>query len=802
MREEQYDTEEAGTDNSALDGIDFNKVLHTLRKNIPWVILIMLFTNALAYFYIRYTRPVYESNSILRLNIKSEANILGYGGLNQNIDNLAGEIELLRSNLFFSRVVDALDMDISYYAYGRVLFQERYGNSPFRVEYELKDNSFFDKPIDIELLNSEQFVLSYDMGGERFSRAYEFGEEINHPSYRFVVSLTENYQPEYAGTIYYFTINSQQSLISYLSSNMIVEPVNFNAKTIKVGFQGYDKQKIRDLVTVIDSVYLEYTKEKKNQATEQKLAFLEEQLSTIENRLATYENYFENFTIDNRTNNLQSEIGETIARMEELDAKKFQLQNTLSVVNKLKEKVENEELILTEPASFIEYPPEILEHINQLNSLLNERELMLSSYKENTFAVQRKEQKIAMVKQDILGLLITYNTQLTRKIAELDEKKNEIEERFVKLPSKGTQYGKNQRYYSLYEEIFLSLIQKKNELEIARAGTVTDFVVLMPATMPGTPVAPEKLTIYGVGAISGIILSLLFLAVGYVLNDKISSQSELERLVNVPVLGAIPLRKLKNGNLGLVVSKSPKSYISESFRSIRTNMQFMGLRDDKRVISVTSTVSAEGKTFVISNLAYIIALSGKKVVMVDVDLRLPKVHHNFGIDNLEKGLSTYLIGEYSLEECITDVGINRLDVITAGPVPPNPSELIANENFYKMLEQLKERYDVILLDTPPVGLVTDGVLVMEHADIPLYVFRADYSRRSFVRTLHKLHSTRKFSNLSVILNGQSITSGKDYAYNKYGYGYYTMDEENKGGFGSRFTNFFRKNKYSQDKESI
>lgn len=782
MQNEQFDIEEAGTENSALEGIDLSKVVHTLKKNIPWIILIMLFTNTLAYFYIRYTRPVFESNSILRLDIKSEANILGFeGGLNQNVDNLAGEIELLRSEMFFNRVVDALDMDISYYAYGRVLFQERYQNSPFRVEYELRDPSFFDKPIDIELLNDEQFVLSYSLGGERFSRAYEFGEEIEHPSYRFVVSLTEHYGDDLMGTNYYFTINSERSLVRYLSSNMIVEPVNFNAKTIKVGFRGYDREKIRDLVTIMDSVYLEYTKEKKNQATEQKLAFLEEQLTSIESRLSTYENYFENFTIDNKTNNLKNEIGEAIGRMEEIDVQKFQLQNTLEAIRKLQKQIANEALIPTEPTSFIDYPEEIQAYINQLNDLLNERELLLSSYKSNTFAVERKEQRVAMVKQDILGLLKTYDTQLSQQIEELEEKKEEIEEEFIKLPSKGTQYGKNERYYSLYEEIFLSLIQKKNELEIARAGTVTDFVVLMPATLPGAPVAPEKVTIYGVGAVSGIILSLLFLAVGYVLNDKISSQSELEKLVSAPVLGAIPLRKSKKGAPGLIVGKSPNSYVSESFRSIRTNMQFMGLRDEKTIISVTSTVSAEGKTFVVCNLGYIIALSGQKVVIVDVDLRLPKIHHNFSIDNAEKGLSTHLIGEYPLEECINDVGINNLDVITAGPIPPNPSELISGSAFQQMLVELKQKYDVIILDTPPVGLVTDGVLVMENADIPLYVFRADYSRRNFVRTLQKLYATRKFPNLSVVLNGQSTNASRDYTYNKYGYGYYAVEEEKKNG---------------------
>lgn len=780
MRNDQYDIEESGPDNSAFEGLDLSKVFLTLKKNIIWVLLIVFSTNILAYLYIRYTRPVYESTSILRLDIKSEANILGFSNVNQNLDNLAGEIELLKSNLFFSKVVEALDMDISYYAYGRVLFQERYGNSPFRVEYELKDRSFYDKPIDIEILNDEQFILSYPVGGERFSRAYEFGEEIEHPSYRFVVTLTEHFRQEFKGTAYYFTINSDQSLVNYLSSNMIVEPVNFKANTIKVGFQGYDKQKIRDLVMVIDSVYLEYTKEKKNQATEQKLSFLDEQLGTIEERLSKYENYFENFTIDNKTNNLQSEIGKAIVKMEELDARKFQIQNTLESIEKLRQKVQNEELVLTEPTSFVNYPEDILTYVQQLNSLLNDKELTLASYKESSIAIKLKDQKIDLIKEDILGLIQTYDTQLHLQLEEIAEKKQEIEDDFVQLPSKGTQYGKNQRYYTLYESIFLSLIQKKNELEIAKAGTVTDFVVLLPATMPGNPVAPEKITILGVGAISGIILSLMFLAVGYVLNDKISSQSELEKLTRASILGSIPLNKKNTASEGLVIDKMPKSAISEAFRSVRTNMQFMGLRNEKKVISVTSTVGAEGKTFVACNLAHVIALSGQKVLIVDLDLRKPKVHKVFATKNGEKGVSTHLIGKYALEECITEIKEGKLDIIPAGAIPPNPSELIVSQAFERMLQQLKEMYDVIILDSPPVGLVTDGVLVMEKADIPIYVFRADYSRRNFVRTFRKLHNTAKFSNLAIILNGLSSTGDRSYAHSRYGYGYFSEEEEKKG----------------------
>jgi capsular exopolysaccharide synthesis family protein len=789
MRNDLYDIEGEGGASGALDGVDLDKALSTLRKNIPWVILIFILTNSAAYLYLRYTRPVFESSSVLKLDVKSEANILGFGNANQNLNDLAGEIELLRSDLFFNRVVDAFNMDISYYAYGRVLFQERYGNSPFRVEYEIRDGTFYDRPIDIEILNDQQFVLSYPMAGEQFSRAYEFGEEIEHPGYRFVVSLTENYRPQLNGTAYYFTINSEQSQVRYLSSNLIVEPVNFNAKTIKVGFRGYDRQKIRDLVAVIDSVYLEYTKEKKNQATEQKIAFLDEQLTAIEERLGTYETYFEDFTISNKTNNLKSEIGEAIVKMEELDVRRFEIRNTIKAIEDLRKKVENEQLILTEPSIFINYPEELIAHVEQLNQLFNERELLLSSYKENTFAVQRKEQRIAMIKQDILGLIRTYEAQFKESLEQLEDKKNEIEEEFVKLPSKGTQYGKNERYYSLYEEIFLSLIQKKNELEIARAGTVTDFVVLMPATLPAVPVEPVRLTVMGVGLVSGLILSLIFVAIGYIVNNKISSQEELEKLTHVPVLGAIPLRgkKLNHAHDGLVVSKSPKSATSEALRSIRTNMQFMGLKGDNSTISVTSTVGSEGKTFVASNLAYIIALSGQKVVVVDMDLRKPKVHHVFGLDNPVEGVSTHLIGEFSLESCIRTSVSDRLHIITSGPVPPNPSELIMSKAFDKMLAQLKENYDVIILDTPPVGLVTDGVLVMEKADIPLYILRADYSKRNFVDNLNKLHRSGKFPQLAAVLNGLERGRG-GYGYNKYGYGYYEMDEQEENSMLSRLKN--------------
>jgi len=766
---------------TATNQIDQRKIFFLLRKNIGWVVLIVLATNLAAYLYIRYTRPVYESESVIKLDIESKANILGFNSMAQNIDNMAGEIELLRSDLFFNRVVEATRMDISYYVYGRVLYQERYQNSPFRVEYVVKNPAIYDRPFDVEILNDEQFVLSYTVGGEVISRAYLFGEKIINSDFQFIVTLTDHYQSPRDDIKHYFTINSKQAQVGYLSRNMKVEPVNLNANTLRIGFQGYDRQKVRDLVAVIDSVYLKYTTEKKNQATEQKLEFLDSQLESIEDRLGQYEDYFENFTIQNRTNDLRSEIGEAIGRLEALETKRFELVQMQEAVNGLSGQVQNEEVIPEEPSLFNEYPPDVLNYVQELNRLLNERELLVESYRESTLAVQRKDQRIAQIKDNVLKLLNSYQTRLEEELNFLAEKKSDIEDEFVRLPSRGTTYNRNQRYYDLYEGIFLSLIQKKNELEIAKAGTVTDFVVLLPATLPGSPIAPEKFLIRVAGGVSGVVLSIAFLLVSYIVHDKISSQSELERHTQIPIVGSVPkYKRAKSVPATIVVNESPKSAISEAFRAIRTNLQFMGLDKDKKVISVTSTISTEGKTFVAVNLANVLAMSGQRVVLVDLDMRKPKVHLAFETQNTTQGASTILIGKHTVDDCIHNSEIDNLDFIPAGPAPPNPAELIGSQYFEELIKEVKKRYDLVVIDTPPVGLVTDGMLVMETADVPLYVIRANFSRKVFLKTLDRIQSTRNYEHLGLILNSVDAINEYGYTYEKYGYGYYTSPEEPHG----------------------
>lgn len=757
----------------ALNDLDVEKLLGVIKSSVLYVVGIIVVTCSCAYLFIRYTKPVYESDSELKLEIQNEAVILGVQNPleNTNTNSLPGEIELLRSNLFLSKVVDAINYDVSYYFYGKILNEERYRNSPFAVSYKIHNSGYYDKQFDLEIKNRNRFTISYESGGALISSEHQFGESINTENISLLVHRTDAYSEDNGPGKYYFTINSKTALISYLQSNVSVQPLNFSAKTIRVSLRDFNKHKARDFVTAIDTLYLQFTKEAKNLAIEQKLRFLNEQLSLTESKIEGYENYFESFTIENRTTDIQGDLGNTIVFLKALDSQRFDLQNKLANVEILQAQLNRNEPLLLSAYSSRQLPGFITSALEEYSKNYNEREVLLGSYNENTHAVSRIDQRLDVLRKNTLELVEEYETGLAKSIKELDTRKTNLEKNFVELPSMGTEFSKTRRFYNLQEEFYFSLIKSKAELEIAKAGMLPNFVILSPASLPGAPVHPRQLIIYGIGIVSGIIFSLMFVTIRYLLHNKISSQRELERLINTPVLGSVPFyKKEKMPVTRLVVHKNPKSVISESLRSIRTNMDFLQSGGEKKVIAVTSTISGEGKTFIVVNLGAIFAQTGKKVLVVDLDMRKPKIHQAFNKEKDQKGMSTILIGRDDFSDCINKTEVEGLFYLPAGPTPPNPSELLLGAAFDDFLQKAKTEFDIVILDTPPVGLVTDGVIVMRKTDLSLYVVRANYSRKAFLKTLQKLNKMNRYNHISLVLNSVDLVKSNGYGYG-YGYGY-------------------------------
>jgi capsular exopolysaccharide synthesis family protein len=699
-------------------------------------------------------------------------------------EELSGEIELLKSRLFFNKVVDAVDLDVSYYKYGRVLDDERFENSPVHISYKVLNDDYYDRPIDLEILDDKRFTLP-----ALSEETFEFGKDISIGDLNLWVEKSNHFSQNAVGA-YYFKINSREALVNFLKANVQVVPESFTAKTLRISLQDHNRRKAQYLVNVIDSVYEIYTRNAKNRALEQKISFLDERIDATEEVLQKYENYFENFTISNRSTNVGSDLSQTIITLDKLDSMHFNIRSQQEEIRFLKEQILEDDPMLINEIFLQRFPAPVTTLLQEYQEIVKNRRLKLASYNENTFIIQRLDEELELAETRLMAMVAGMEEQLEERLKRVKTQKAFLEGSLLQMPSLETEYTKNRRLYGQQEEFMLSLRRAKMELELTKAGTVTDIIILSSASYPSTPVKPQKVLIYALGLVAGLFLSVLFILVRYLINNKVTSLGELERLVSVPILGSLPFyRQEKLDNTKLVIEKDARSSLSEALRTIRTNMEFMNGTGKKDIISVTSTISGEGKTFISVNLGAIIAISGQKVCVVDLDMRKPKIHMAFNNPMNHIGVSTILSGKSGVKESTVKTRIDALDYLPAGPTPPNPSELILGEGFDRMVEKLQKRYDIVILDTPPVGLVTDGILVMKKADLQLYVVRAGYSKRSFLKTIDNLKKTNKFNKLTVIFN--SLKSGQGYGYGyvgrSQGKGYY-QDEKVRP---RRFLNFFR-----------
>ncbi|QHT68097.1 polysaccharide biosynthesis tyrosine autokinase [Rhodocytophaga rosea] len=786
-------------EDTLLGGLDLIRLYHILKRNIFWLILIPMISLLGGYLYLRYTKPLYESSSSIKLEVKREASVLGLNGVNAVEDmsaNLSGEIELIRSKLIYDEVIKRMDMSVSYYAYGQILEEERYKNSPFIVNFDATSNVPYDRPFDVQLLNNSQYELTYKQGSNDVSNTYTFGQAVNLDNFRFTIDTTAQYSSELDNNKYYFRINSAGALINYLASNIRVDVLNQMANSLGISFKDHSIAKARDIVNTIDSVYLTKTLEIKNTSNKKKIEFLEGQLLATEKNLEKYELEQEDFIVKNRTTDVKSDVSKFVTNIEELNKQRTELNSQLSLLRNLQNIIETE----GDLASFIPSIPlltdqQLGELTQNINKLQQEKALALASSKSTTFAIQSKNQAIEIAKNSISELIDQDRKILLEKIRMTNDKINELENKLTDLPSKGTQYTKIQRFYDLYEKYYLLIMDRKAELGIAEAGTVPEFVILSPASTPTNPIYPNRVMVYAGAGAFGLLISMVALTLKYILHDTISNQRELERTTTAPILGAIPIySKEKMDTSRLIVNRNPRASISEAFRTIRTNMEFvLPAGKKKRIIAVTSTVSGEGKTFVALNLGGVIALSDTKVVIIDLDMRKPKIHLAFEEENYN-GISTILIGKHKLAECVRKTPIDSLDFIGAGPTPPNPSELLLRPEFDILLQELHQLYDVIVIDTPPVGLVTDGILVMKRADLPVYVIRADYSKRYFAKNVNKLIKNNNFSKLSIILNAFRHLSQYGYGYDYSYYQGYADDDNAEASNAKKFKGLLAKSK--------
>jgi len=771
-------------------------ILKTVLARLWWVpVLLVLLAITGSYMYLRYTKSLYESSMIIQVEeLDNAKEILNVENINIRQNDLSATIELMRSELMFERAIKRLNYNVSLYSKGQVLTEEKYNSSNFNVQpYQLKDSSLIGVPIFVDV-DAELLRLNYVHNGESFTIQGTLNERIETAHFEIVVKSAnrQSLLDEARENELFFTFNSLQSYAARLRPNLLINTLDPVAKTIQVSYRGENPQMCRDIVDAVAEAFLTFEEDIKRRSSEKILAFIDQQLDSISVELRSSK---DSLMYYQRRSNLPDPESATMSlttQISQLQEKLYVVDDEIRSLNYVDQKLRSEpnrlEVYRLLPEMLGKsYEPSLAGQISQLHDLLEKKDDLLFKVTEENAEIRSINTKIqtrlAAVRKSIATILERLYTSSKLIRVEIAQ----IEGAYIELPQKKMEFNRLKNIQDLNEKYFSLLTEKKFLYAISDAGYSSNNRVLSRPVVNTSPVSPNRKLTYGVNIFLVLLISLVVMALRYLTFNEINRLEDLEKLLppKVTILGGIPDVKQEMVFSQLIVHRSPKSALTEHMRKIRTNLSY--IHPHYQTIAVSSSISGEGKTFVALNIGGIIAMSGKKTIILDLDMRKPKIHIGMNVNN-EHGMSTLIVGHSTLEQCIKSSEIEGLDFITAGPVPPNPSELLLSERFRDIQDELKEIYDVIIIDNPPIGLVSDGVRILTEADIPIYVFKANYSKRNFALRIKELFEMKQIERLNVVLNSDDITRSN------YGYGYSYYEEEDNGkqkGFFSKFT-IFRK----------
>ena len=762
---------------------DLSLLLHIIRKSTIWFIAFASL-NSLGYFiYLRYTQPLYSASAILQISQEDRANQILEVDKMYGSNDISGQIELIKSKEFLRRVLSELPLEVSYFAEGKFLNNENYLSSPFVVNYTINDSSILGKSIYIDFLTQKEAILTIDkveynlnLGIVNQLRPLEIEVVVRNFG---LINTAKNLVNQ---NRYFFTINDINSLVNSYAKRISIKLLNLSAKTVQVNFLDRNARKSADVAQALAEGYIIYDVEKRSESAKNVLNYINNQLADVYGTLQLSEGSIQKFKKDNK---LSKSDGFTAIYLERLGGLEQELV-TLEMENKILQEIEKS--IIKEGDNIdaysllpllvgTQFEENISNLIKNLHDLLIKKEKLLYDITPGNENVKSIDFQVSIQKKLLIQSIKSFIAKLESRISNVQLKAEEFETNFMEMPTKELEFARLERVFAINEQFYELLLQKRTEYQISKAGFVPNNIILERSFVPTAPVSPNKQIALISSILLSLVLSFFLVAIKYLLHNKLSSADDILKAstTGISSLGFVPNYKQGVPISQLVVNHNPKSMIAEAFRTLRSNMQFISNTPGPKIAAVTSTISGEGKTFIAINLAGIIAFTGKKVVIIDLDMRKPKIHIGFNTTN-DIGMSTILINKSSIDECIKHSELEGLDYITAGPTPPNPSELIISEKLDEIIEQLKEKYDLVMIDNPPVGLVTDGIKCIQKADYPIYIFRSDYSKKSFVNAADRLIKENGISKLSFVINSvdpDRNSNGYGYGYNYgYSYGYY------------------------------
>ena len=757
------------------ENIDIKEEILKYASHWRWFVLSAFVTLVLAFLYLRYAENKYPSHTtILIKDDKSQSNQLAafseldmFGG-GKVIDN---EIEILKSRTLSEITVDSLDLNISYYTEGSIKKTEIYKDSPVKISQV--------KGIDKDGFQSQYYSLKFTENGYKISSEnsgdlgeYQFGQEVKSDSIAFTITRTISKPIDDSQTngAIGVRISSKEKTVENLRNNLVIEPTSKNANVLKLSIILANSEKGADFLNHLVAIYNEQSIFEKRKVSKSTADFISNRLDIIAIELGDVEKNVEQYKSSNQIADLETEVKLSLEKLNDFQKSVIENEVEIKVTQDLISYLKSSDTYDLIPANYAQ--GNIV--VDEINKMIIERDRLLRSPRgatENNPKIVEAGTQISELRANVLNSL---NQQLsTLKITrnDLKRKESEINTKIAQTPRQEREFRIIDRQQKVKEALYLYLLEKREETNISMAATELNAKIIDKAIPISGAVSPKKSIIMLAGLIIGLIIPFVIIYLINLLDTKIKSRLDIEGKTPIPFLGDVPSSDTPNQ----LIDINSRSSSAEAIRIIRTNLEFMLHKQEgkSKTIFLTSTFSSEGKTFVSANLAVTIALSGKRTVLVGADLRNPRISDYISCP--ERGVSNYLTNpNTTIDDFITKVdGFKNFHILPAGTIPPNPAELLMGDKVSQMFAYLKENFDYIIIDTAPVSLVTDTLLIAKYADSFIYVVRANKLDKKMLEIPEGLYRENKLPNMSILLNDTDSTKGYGYGY---GYGKTMKDE--------------------------
>lgn len=770
--------------------IDYIKIFKILWSRWYWVASILAVCVICSYIYLWYTPQTYTTSSSLKFeqNNSELSSLLSSKLSAGESKTIEAESYVIKSNELLTNAIGRLDYRVSYYIVGRFRTKEMYPYKPFEVKVIKEDSlkrhtgTYLFKKID-----KNKFRLSIKDDKQNLSIQKKFGELFTFAGYTMLIE--DSFKTDLSD--YYFRVNHRADLLSRVSKALTIKELGKNTNIMQLSDVDENPFFAKDILNAVMKEYVFFDEQNKSHGANATIGFINAQLRSMSDELKLAQNDLKDFKVKNKISSIgyfSSSREKKLTNYQEqlvgLKTQNISLDIFEQQIKNNQDKVYLNFNIEGETGAFLKGL------IDKLNTLLIERSGKLVTYNEKSNPILEIDKQIFEIKEAIIRNIKSFRERQNKYIANLEQELRNADSNLAVVPGTEQSLTNLQRTYDINEKVYSFLSEKKLDAEISLSAISASVRIVNEAPLSYQIVEPQKARVYSSALLIGIILSIGLIILVRVINPYVFDKETVESLTSMPIIGVVKTfpTKLDKSNKQVLSLEKPKSVFAESIRSVRTNLSFLASEKNSKVICITSEISGEGKSFMTINLASTLSLIDKTVVIIAADLRKSKMHKAFEVDN-DKGLSTYLSNQHKMEDILLQTHVEGLDFIPSGPNPPNPSELIQSDRMTKLIEYLSTKYDYVLIDTAPIGLVSDSVPLIRNSDINIFVIRSGVSRIGAATIPEKISREFNLSNMVIILNAFSNDSlysryySTNYANSYYESYYYYADYTGYYGYG-------------------